>query len=1671
MGQDVNMIIGGMDQNMHPSKQKANTTREVLNFVPVSENGNLHSVTNESGTRLMANITFPAGFRPIGYSVLNSDIIVVLADNAGNNQVGYIVEDQNPDATYGFYHPVAPLDPISGTVPVNNTEFGFTLAHPVDCVSRKLINGHRILYFTDNNVPYGRVDLESPPEVGTVADEVKLTFNQKLPVITIAGIVEGATSTIQPGIVQFITRYITDTGGETTFGIPTNPMPMVPTNRSDGADNYQGAFYEDDVITKNIKLQIDNIDTKFAELELIAIYYEGTQSIFKASVVGQIPISSDSLTYTYTGPDTEAEVVLTREELRKIPISYTHAKCIAQKDNILHLSNLRDTRVAYTEELQEIANDIRVKYRTQEFQFSGRGGDTSTSTLVFTNIGNPYIVSPLSVVIPMSEYVDPITGVVLTSYELIQQGQVATSDISVLAFGALVDGDTISIGAGPSQLAVVFTARTTPTLPDEFAIGIDNPSTASNIIGAINTSTNVSQYVAIPGATADDVKLLWSVIDITANGTTVVYSGLVTTLTTTNFAGANTTPSVTNPTSVTIANNEITLVFANTISTSDTIAVVTPGINNTATTPEIFVTATSGLPVGLTPPATGAGGGSAAGFTDYTNEVNTVTSKGYRRDEAYSLSYAILWKDGTTTPGFHIPAHEAYVNEAAFIAGTNRFDPGTWPAFSQVNNSVDYVGTYVSDNEYPLDQKYPGDLPGDDNTVQGPGPVTARKIRHHLMPKLENEPHYRKDTVTGIEYIRILSLDFEFVSPIPSYILAEVEEIIFLRERRNNDTNTSIVSQGVTNNTILTADNFDNDGKVTGTTVNGGTAPYLNMKGGYIIKENPFFNMVASLISTNPYMDNGSASNSGMAYPNYVNPGYGGNYTNGYQLDTEEFFDQVIYHSPETNLLTGFRFDANTIIGADLEPVLLLEGTFDKPVNMQIDRQSSHVGTFVVNENFVEWFMYCDIFANFTDYDQVSALPGPVTIDESRYNEANVNRIDSIRDTQPGLKSSTRWNQGGMELLTDADVPTGNLANAEFQMVNKMDPQTNSGISYAHEPASDIIDVRTGLSLQYNGGDLRRFLFNIKRKNASQYGQISLASYIPIDRKSPVLPGGGFRTTYTAVFGGDTFISKYAFNAGQLIPYWPFRQDGGSIINRPTFSKSFRNYGNIDGVQGNTADGWDFKTCTYIFIESNINTHYRHRPEDEVKQDYFPNETDLSVLLNNYLPIFGNIRAYNTQYSYENNVREYFLRGSVESVVSAFENRDIYSEQAAEDDTLDAYRSFLQNDYYDLPSETGPIWDTFIEYNTLFMHTPKSLWRTFAEPAATIQGGNIEDAVLGTGRLFARPSTQVLETEGGYGGTISQFGGAHTKLGYIFVDILQGKVFAVASSKKTGLHLQELSKEGMSTYFHTNLPEGLVVFAGTKDYTNVTTLNSHLIDNPYIGIGIMAGYDYKLERYFLTKFAAGEHDGFTITFARDTNNWFSFHSYKPNMIIEFDNRVLFVRNQNAAGTLIDGEFHEMNEGPKGEYFGVVYDSEVVIVVVSLGKAGVFNNITIGSDSEDRVTGIKQRDDNFYELTVHNDRTNTGPYVLKPSNTFNVPILAGETAIKFRNDEYRIAIPRDSVINNAGDLFAPANLDNVNPPIRERIKGGYAVMAFKYDNASDLEFVLNDIKTIFINNFR
>lgn len=1652
-----NLLIGGINKDVSPLKQGENSVREMINFVLLDNGGSMFSISNEEGTILFDKVTFPDGFKPIGYTVLDKDIIVVLV-NGAFSQVGYIRQDDSElHPTYGYYHPSAPYDELSDSYPENNSELGFSLDYPVDCTSRKLINGHRILYFTDNYNPFGRVDLDSPPLVGNVADEVKLTFNQSIPTIKVKEIKENVSGTFQPGAYQVITRYVTETGGVTTFGVPSGVIPMVPTLRSGNINDYSGAFNDDEVINKNIVVEFTDVDTQFQELEIVLVYYEGETSVFNASIIAQVPINSDTIEYTITGINYENIIGITKQELNRVNVSYTRAKCISQKDNVLFLSNLSSDREDSFKDIQLAVNQTSVSYNVNEVQYNGRGESVTTSFLTLELIV-AYISELTLLTLSFSNDIDASAST-LGEYILLKSGNPSSSSITI-DDNTIADNDTITIGVGPSQASIVITMETTDSdTIEKCPIGATDLETAINLAQTINESPNITEYSAL--VNGNSVSLFWNSLSPSSDGVTIVSSQV--NISTTNFSGYSNVPYEVQPTSVQVIGKLINLTFPVSVTTLDRIRV-----NNVTSFGDEYTNGSeASFPISLGEEEGVSSDSLPLGYTDYLNEQFTYSFKTYKRNEVYSFGVTLLYKDGTSSPVFHIPANASYFNEVDFDNGKVEFPPtgvDSWGSFN-TGETTGKLGTYVSQDTYPNDQFYPGDQLGDDNSTAIVG-TYARNIRHHVMPSVENEPHFRYLSSSNA-VVRLINLNFAL--NLPNYVLEDVQKVMFVRERRQNQTNKSIYAQGLVNRSCIMADDYDNNGEVRDGASNivGGN-DYNSVKSPYFVGEAPFFNNIigASFEGFNQSRGSGS-SIAGYVFPGSYDygafdPTAGGvlTYENGRRYLSEFLKDRGFFYSPEVVLFSGFRFNEGEVVSANMIPVLELKAKHNF-INERQEWWKSNAG-----KDYLSNYYTADLFINYNDYVATPFGAGyRPKIDISRYVNAGKWRISALDKDEPGLVTSTRWSTSSLELKFDVDLAlTSGMTTRLFRSAKYLDRDDP-----CFEFKCNSVEPTGRIENYDEANGIRNILYDIKSKNIRQYGQVSVGGFITIDTRKPFDLNNNKVLSFNNIYGGDTFITKFSFNNSCLIPYWPYRRLWGSAINRPDETSSGRTegYANIDNVDlggttgggPNKAHGQDYRTCSYYFVESNINTYYRHKPkqdEEEIaqnNQDYYPNEIDISVLNENFYGYLDNIRSYNAQYSYENNVKEYFVRGSTEQNTLTFENRVIYSETAANDDTLDTFRSFLVNNYYDLPSNTGPIWDSFVSMNTLFLHTTKSLWMTFAEPSATLSGGNIDEIVLGAGGLFNRPSKEMITTEGGYGGTISQYGGFNTRVGYIFPDILQGKVFGLLVGEKGTPYLKELSEEGMQTFFK-QLGNGLISFNGQIDEGKLKTPN--LIDNPYNGIGINSCYDQNLKRFIMVKHGA---EGFTMSLSSLSMKWFE-HTYFPQVMIPYNNQLFFIK---------DGVTWEMNKGRRGHYFDSYHDSVVEFVCNFQMIKKTFKALQIDSESFDGTR--KVRDDCFHKMMVYNSRQNTFEKKLKQANTFNVQALSDETLIKFRNDEYRVAIPRDSVDDNNADIFDPSNSD-FTKLFREKIKGEYAIFLLTYENdENDYRFVVNSTTVNFDTNER
>lgn len=464
------------------------------------------------------------------------------------------------------------------------------------------------------------------------------------------------------------------------------------------------------------------------------------------------------------------------------------------------------------------------------------------------------------------------------------------------------------------------------------------------------------------------------------------------------------------------------------------------------------------------------------------------------------------------------------------------------------------------------------------------------------------------------------------------------------------------------------------------------------------------------------------------------------------------------------------------------------------------------------------------------------------------------------------------------------------------------------------------------------------------------YGYLSDATYIKVQEIFfDDNPG-----TSIQVYGGDTFVGRYNFN-----------------ISEEQEISGAKTATNID-VWLETKGNYSFRHYNETEINGTTITEgtLPYAPKYKILRDTDPVTSGILGIWD-YDSSYGFANGYNKQYHFENVVNQYYPKDDTFSVVSNFPNRTIYSLQAFEEEQSDAYRTFLVNNYHDIPKETGEITNTFVYNNILYLHTSHSLWRSFVNEK-TFVNTSTGQTVLGNGGLFPIPSQQLYTQEGGYAGSSAKYGCVNTPYGRVFIDNHQKLVFLLVGSED----LKEISNPYMNNYFQS------------------------IINN---AVNYQAGYDP------LNKRAILQLGTESISFSFEKQAWASYHDYVPDKFIIKDNKLLITSGTDIA---------ELGTGIVNTYFGSHYDTQLDLALndnYSITK--VFRNIKWIQD---------YKDDIFSQIVLETESYTTGnvtPVLVDSFISEQEFLPLGSQHVNLIGGEYRMTIPPDH--SSVNELFTPS----------------------------------------------
>lgn len=470
---------------------------------------------------------------------------------------------------------------------------------------------------------------------------------------------------------------------------------------------------------------------------------------------------------------------------------------------------------------------------------------------------------------------------------------------------------------------------------------------------------------------------------------------------------------------------------------------------------------------------------------------------------------------------------------------------------------------------------------------------------------------------------------------------------------------------------------------------------------------------------------------------------------------------------------------------------------------------------------------------------------------------------------------------------------------------------------------------------------------SIKKDLVNQYGPIYSYQSVDTGFYQPINVYENFTRGTRTVFGGDTFINRFALkrklpffidnrvkfaddadvaydeigNVGY--PTWWYStdsraDDGSGAVDR------LKGFARIFGVKRNNFDCERQKYfyrdgkiylfaygIPYFYCESEVNVDFRQAFNDE-EGDFFPHvggdipdywlqEIKTSIQ-------FDNTFHYNKTYS-KQNAENYFtflpldFKPECERV---FPNTAIYSDRQS--DIINYKRNnwltYRTLSKFDFPLNYGKLVSVEGIENRAVLARFESKSMIY-NALLTVDTSTPLAAYLGNDKMFkSAPPIDFAETDYGYAGTQNKFY-LKTRYGGVSVDAQRGQIFLIAGNQAVDITSDE---HAVGSFFKDNLPFKIKEF-----FPDINT------DNHFKGVGITGVFDTRFNRLIITKldyiplpdsnllyegdeFWDGEtkvmigdpnyfcNKSFTLSFDFENSRWISFHSYTPKYYVGDVNR-------------------------------------------------------------------------------------------------------------------------------------------------------------------------------------
>ena len=504
--------------------------------------------------------------------------------------------------------------------------------------------------------------------------------------------------------------------------------------------------------------------------------------------------------------------------------------------------------------------------------------------------------------------------------------------------------------------------------------------------------------------------------------------------------------------------------------------------------------------------------------------------------------------------------------------------------------------------------------------------------------------------------------------------------------------------------------------------------------------------------------------------------------------------------------------------------------------------------------------------------------------------------IDFTRYLIPGVQSLggeelsiNNWNrETSVFIRTSEERDYNNHSINSIPFPSQTPSLLNGSTPYIEDESRFTITDKVACSTPEKEQDLTVVSYYASMKNIfpNQYGQ--MYSYQTIDTGYQALVG---RSGTSTVFGGDTFISRFAFKT--KLPYFIDNRVGApddsdifydelGNIGYPKYWHSSRSiledyFGSPDGVvmrnlisyKAHNFDcpndpsavpvgGGSYRTFYdgyfYLFAYGIPNFYCETTYNTDLRQAFNNKEGDFWPHVSSGIPddwlqetnvpiAQDNTYYYNVTYSKQNkeNVFSHLpLDWKEDLCYTVFPFRAIYSDAAitSADSRVNNWLVYRALSFHDFPQNYGNLTslDGIQNKAILARFENKSL---LYNNLLTIDTSNPQAAYIGNPRLFdSSPPIDFAETDLGYVGAQNKFL-LKIPQGQVTVDAKRGQVFLVSGTQVTDL---TAFGSGVNRFMSDHLPFEILQY-----FPNVNT------DNHFNGIGLHGVYDSKFERVIITK--------------------------------------------------------------------------------------------------------------------------------------------------------------------------------------------------------------------------